>query len=78
MRMSAGARFTVTVGRKIEAAIAKGGLDAFAALFHRDIRQAHHCEVAPIGRADVYLGLNQVRIDSENRRAERFVEHGPV
>jgi hypothetical protein len=59
-------------GGKIESAIAQRGADAFAAFFHRDIREADDGEVTFERWRDVHFDFNQVGIDAEYGGAERF------
>ena len=77
LRISAGARFTVTILRegKIEAAVPQRGLDSLAAFFHGDVRQSDDVETALIARTNVHLNLDEVGVDSEHSRAECFEEH---
>src|SRR4029077_14441202 len=61
--------------RKIVAAIFERSLNAFAALFHRDIGQADDVEITRLSRADVDFDLHQVGVDTEHRSAEIFEMH---
>ena len=61
--------------RVIEAAIAQGGLDAFAAFADGVIGQAHYVEDACLAGSYVYLNLDEVGVNSKDGGAIRFEEH---
>jgi hypothetical protein len=67
-------RHSLSVGKR-EPAILERGLDPFAALLHRVVRQPHNIELVHVRGADIDLHLDDVRIDSVDRSAERFKEH---
>ena len=72
LRMSAGARLMVTmwVRGKIEAAIAQRGVDALAAFFHRDVREADDGEMTFEGGRNVDFDFDQIGVDAEDGGAE--------
>src|SRR5271156_6208707 len=61
--------------REIETAIAQSGANAFAAFFHGDVRQADDGEMALVGRNDVYLGFDEIRVNAEHGCAECLEKH---
>jgi hypothetical protein len=62
-------------GRKIEAAIAQSGANAFAAFFHGDVRQADDREMALVRRHDVHLGFDEICVNAEHGCAECLAKH---
>ena len=64
----------MTVG-KFDAAIAKGGLDAFAAFFYGIVGQADDVEVVHAGGANVDFDFDEVGIDAEHSGTKSFEEH---
>ena len=61
--------------RKFDAAIAKGGLDAFAAFFYGIVGQADDVEVVHAGGANVDFDFDDVGIDAEHSGTESLEEH---
>ena len=61
--------------RKLEAAIAQRGLDAFAAFLDGIVGQADDVEVLHAGGADVDFHLDEVSVDAVDRSALCFEEH---
>jgi hypothetical protein len=59
--------------RKIEAAIAQRGTNAFAVFFDGDIRQADHGEKALECRD--YVHFDQISVEAEHGCAQRLEEH---
>ena len=61
--------------RKFDAAIAEGGLDAFAAFFYGIVGQADDVEIVHAGGANVDFDFDEVGIDAEHSGTESFEEH---
>jgi hypothetical protein len=61
--------------RKLEAAIAESGLDAFAAFLDGIVRQANDVEVLHTGGTHVDFDLDQIGIDAVDGSALCFEEH---
>jgi hypothetical protein len=61
--------------RVIEAAVAQGSLDAFAAFADGIIGQTDYIEDACLSGADVDLNLDEVGVNSKDSGAIRFEEH---
>jgi hypothetical protein len=62
-------------GRKIEAAIAQSGADAFAAFFHCNVRQSDDREMALESRDDVHFRFDQISVHAEHGCAECLKKH---
>jgi hypothetical protein len=61
---------------KLEATVAKRGLNAFAAFLDGVVREADDVEILPTGGPDVDFDLNEAGVDALNRSALCFEEHG--
>ena len=64
--------------RKIVAAIFQRRLDAFAALFYGNVRQAHDIEIAGLARSHINLDFHEVGIDTKHGCAEVFEMHSVI
>jgi hypothetical protein len=62
--------------REFVAAIAHGGLDAFAAFFDGVVGEADDVEVLHASGADVDLDFDEVSVDAIDGGTESFEEHG--
>ena len=62
--------------RKLEATIAKRGLDAFTAFLDRVVRQPDDVEVLHARGTHVDLHLDEIRVDTVDGGALCFEEHG--
>src|SRR5580658_4304699 len=61
--------------RKLEAAVAKRGLDAFTAFLDGVVREADDVKVLHARGADVDFDLDNVGVDAVDGSALRFEEH---
>ena len=77
LRISAGARLTVTAWRegKSKPQLRSAALNAFAAFLYGDIGQADDIEKALEHRAYVHFDFDEVGVNAEHGCAKRFEEH---
>ena len=61
--------------RKIVAAIFERCLDAFAALFYRNVGKSNDVKITHFAGPNVHFNFHQISIDAEDRGAEGFEVH---